>query len=358
MEKTTTFGFVVIPRFNMMALTASLEPLRVANYLTGSALYDWVFFSPDGGDVVASNGMSLAASSLPPVDRRCDTVFVCGSWDSEHYEHKRLFAWLRCHDRHGTRLGSMDIGTYVLAHAGLLSGYRATILWYCARTFAETFPDVEAVEHLYVVDRNRVTIAGGTAGMDMMLADIGARHGMGLAHEVADHMLHVPVRRGDSSQRSVAEKQQDITQPLLRRALRLMEDNVEDPLSIPEVAQQLDISQRKLERLFHKHTGKSAVGYYRILRLQYARVMLTNTKLSIREISVACGYSSLSHFSKSFAELFGQRPRDCRDAWPDTEPVPVWPGLSVSLNGLNKDSADGTVSDKVPCVFVGLKGVS
>ena len=81
----TTFAFVLIPRFNMMALTATIEPLRVANYLTGSPLYAWEFLSLDAGNVVASNGMELATSALPTVDKRYDTIFVCSSWDSEHF---------------------------------------------------------------------------------------------------------------------------------------------------------------------------------------------------------------------------------------------------------------------------------
>lgn len=330
----TTFAFVLIPRFNMMALTAAIEPLRVANYLTATPLYAWEFLSPVGGNVVASNGMELATGTLPVVDRRYDIVFVCSSWDSEHYEDKNLFAWLRRQDRFGAHLGAMDLGTYVLARAGLLEGYRTTILWYCANAFAEAFPGTEAVEHLFVIDRNRTTIAGGTAGLDMMLDDIKRRHDVRLSHEVADHILHFPVRQGNSDQRHSAGGQQDIVHPLLRKAIHLMENHVEEPMTVPNIADDLGISQRKLERLFQKHVGRSAVGYYRILRLQYARVMLTNTELSVREISVACGYSSLSHFAKSFAEQFGRRPRDCRDAWPDSEPAPVWPGLSVSLNNV------------------------
>ncbi len=334
LQAQTTFGFVLIPRFNMMALTAAIEPLRVANYLTASPLYAWEFLSLDGGAVVASNGMGLTTTALPEKPQRYDIIFVCSSWDSEHFEDKALFAWLRRQERFGAHLGAMDLGTYVLARAGLLEGYRATILWYCANAFAEAFPGTEAVEHLFVIDRNRTTIAGGTAGLDMMLDDIRRRHDVRLSHEVADHILHFPVRKGESAQRNAAGGQQDIVQPLLRKAIHLMENHVEEPLSIPGISLELGISQRKLERLFQKHVGRSAVAYYRILRLQYARVMLTNTDLSIREISVACGYSSLSHFAKSFAEQFGRRPRDCRDSWPDSDPAPVWPGLSVSLNNV------------------------
>lgn len=331
------FVFVLIPRFNMMALTAALEPLRVANYLSGQSLYEWTLVSPDGGSVVASNGMALDTILLPEDDRRIDTIYICGSWDSEHYEHRDLFAWLRRHERMGVHLGAMDIGAYILAKAGLLTGYRVAVLWYCIRAFSEAYPDILAEEQLFVRDRNRVTIAGGTAGMDAMLYDVSERFGAQLAHEVADHVLHYPVRSADSAQRNVAGGQQEIMHPVVRAAIRLMENHVEEPLSIPEISGAVNVTQRKLERLFHKHAGRSAIGYYRVLRLQHALVLLTSTDMSIREISVACGYASLSHFAKSFATQYGKRPRDCRAAWPNGEPAPVWPGLSTSLNDLRTE---------------------
>ncbi len=325
-------SFVLIPRFNMLALTAMLEPMRVVNYLTGEELYRWNFYSPDGGMVVSSNGMSLDTLSLPEPDRKADQVYVCGSWGSEHYENKKLFSWLRRLDRLGVQLGAMDIGSYILARAGLMSGYRAAILWYCSHAFSEAFPDTDVEEVLYITDRNRTTIAGGAAGMDLMLNDIARRHSAQLSHEVAEHILHLQVRGADSIQRTLPDEQFTNMHSSVRKAVLLMYNNIEDPLSIPEIAKLIFISQRKMERLFQKHLGRSAIAHYRLLRLQHARVMLTNTDLSIREISVACGYMSLSHFAKSFGEQFGKRPRDCRDAWPDSEPSPVWPGVSSTIH--------------------------
>ncbi|MBC8270174.1 MAG: GlxA family transcriptional regulator [Rhodospirillaceae bacterium] len=331
---TVRFAFVLIPRFNMMALTATLEPLRVANYLCGRALYDWVFVSPDGGRIIASNGIAVDTEPLPADSRKLDTIYVCGSWDSEHYEHREMFAWLRRHSRMGVRLGAMDIGVYILARAGLLAGYRAAVLWYCIRAFSEAYPETDAEERLFIADRNRITIAGGTAGVDGMLNDISQRLGAPLGREVSNHVLHYPVRTSDSAPRHGISGRRGSMHAGVGGGIHLVENHVEEPLPIPEIAARLNVNQRKLERLFHRHVDRSAIGYYRVLRLQHALVLLTNTELSIREISVACGYSSLSHFAKSFAAQYGKRPRDCRDAWPLGDPAPVWPGLSTSLNDL------------------------
>ncbi|MDX1576507.1 MAG: hypothetical protein R3285_09955, partial [Kiloniellales bacterium] len=93
-DSAQAFAMVLIPRFNMTALATTLEPLRIANYLSSRTLYRWRFLSVDGGIVTASNGMTLESEALAQGDNRWDAIFVCGSWDSEHYDNAKLFAWL------------------------------------------------------------------------------------------------------------------------------------------------------------------------------------------------------------------------------------------------------------------------
>ena len=83
--------------------------------------------------------------------------------------------------------------------------------------------------------------------------------------------------------------------------------------------------------MFKRYTNTSAIGFYRTLRLHFARVLLTHTAIPIREVSVASGFSSFSHFAKSFIDQFGKRPRDYRQAWPEADKGPDWPGMSASL---------------------------
>ena len=94
-DSVQKFAFVLIPRFNMTALATTLEPLRIANYLSARTLYQWRFLSVDGGTVTASNAMTLDSEAFGGTDDRWNAIFVCGSWDSEHYENAKLFAWLR-----------------------------------------------------------------------------------------------------------------------------------------------------------------------------------------------------------------------------------------------------------------------
>lgn len=330
-EATTSIAFVLIPRFNMMALTATIEPLRVANYITPKTLYDWVYLSADGGAVTASNGMSLATTAVAEAKRPMGMIFIFGSWGCEHYHRPKLLSWLRRMERSGIVLASMELGLYILARAGLLSGRLATTHWSCMAGFAEQFPSVLMREQLFTIDRKILTCAGGTAGLDLMLHQISQQHGQQLASEVADQIMHYPVRPAEAGQRQTLGGLKAEIHSHVKAAIAVMERNIEEPLTVPEIAAEVGISQRQLERLFRRFMGCSAVQFNQLLRLQYARVLLTSTRLSIREVSAACGFNSMSYFSQAFSRCFEKRPSDYRQAWPEGEPAPAWPGTVFSF---------------------------
>jgi len=324
-----TFAFVLLEKFSMLSLSAMLEPLRIANYCSGRNLYGWSLLSADGNDVAASTGVMVPTRQVTMNDSEWDAIIVCGGWNAERYNCATLFSWLQHMGRGGVILGAAETGSYILARAGLLHGCAATIHWHCYTAFRERYPAIDLKDALYVIDRKRMTCAGGTAGMDMILQEIKRRNGKGLAVEVAVQLLYAPVRKADMPQKEVQSKQQSSVPPALQKAIEIMEKNIEKPLTIPQISQLLGFSQRKLERLFNNRFGCSAVAFYRTVRLQEARVLLTHTDMSVLDICIACGFASSSYFSKSYTNQFGVRPRDHRSSWPDSEPTPYWPGVST-----------------------------
>lgn len=323
-------AFVLVPRFNMMLLATTIEPMRVANYLAPETLFEWEYRAPEGGEIVASNGMSVPAAPIGAAGGPFDVVAVCGSWGCEHYAHPALFRWLRRQARDGAVMVALESGAYLLARAGLLAGRLATTHWSIMAGFAEQFPDARLREQLFTVDGPVVTCAGGAAGLDLMLHLVAERHGHQLVSEIADQVLH-PARAGESPQRRTMGAATDALHPNVKAAIALIEEHIDEPWPVPEIAARLGISQRQIERLFRRHLGCSVVQFSQLLRLQYARVLLTGTRMSIREVSVACGFNSLSYFSQAFVRCFGRKPSEYRQAWPETDPAPSWPGTLFSF---------------------------
>lgn len=328
--------FVVVPRFNLTTLITMIETMRIGNYLSSERLFSWEVTSFDGLNLSASNGVRVQLDIEPEQTAPADQVFVLASWGGEHYQNKALASWLRKRARRGERICAVELGCYLVARAGLMDGKEATTHWSWINGFQEKFDQISVVEQLFTIDGRIMTCAGGMAGVDLMLRLIEQSHGASFSGEIADQMLHNPIRKGSSSQRRTMGRGTESILPLVRQAMTLIERNIEEPLTVPQIAAALDVSQRQLERQFKKHVGCTVVQFGLLRRLQNARVLLIATELSVREIATASGFNTLSHFSYSFSKFFGRRPSEYREAWPSNETAPTWPGtLSDFLHALN-----------------------
>ncbi|WP_290558035.1 GlxA family transcriptional regulator [Aestuariivita sp.] len=338
--------FVVVPRFNITTLITMIETMRIANYLASEPIFSWEIVSFDGADVVASNGMmtqvAIADDSLPSAD----FVFVLGSWGTEHYDNRQLLAWLRKRARSGEIVCGVELGCYIIARAGLLDDKPATTHWSWLSGFRETFNRLDVQECLFTIDGRMMTCAGGLAGVDLMLRLIERTEGSGFSGEIADQMLHHPIRNASSPQRSTMGRSTETMLPIVREAMTLIEENIEEPLKVPEIARLLDVSQRQLERQFKKHVGCTVVQFGLLLRLQNARLLLISTNLSVREIATASGFNTLSHFAYSFGRIFGRRPSEYREAWPVNETAPSWPGSLSDFLATLDDVTAGAISPR------------
>lgn len=303
-----TIGFLLLPRFSMMAFVSAVEPLRVANRLGGKDLYRWELLSMDGKAVEASNGMSLLTDSAIPAKSHYAALVVCAGFEPERHYSRKLVDWLHRLDRLGVRIGAMDTGSFLLGRAGLLDGYRATTHWESLDSFRERFPKVEVETGLFVIDRSRFTCAGGTAALDMMLHLMTLQHGHRLAAAVSEQFIHARIRDPQDRQRMELSARQGISNASLAKAIAVMEGNLEDIVPSSRISAAAGISQRQLERMFRRHLGMTPWRYYLQLRLQRARALLQYSDLPVVEIAVACGFGSAAHFSRSYKSWAGHAP--------------------------------------------------
>jgi transcriptional regulator GlxA family with amidase domain len=321
-EAPERIGFLLVPQFSMMAFFSAVEPLRIANRVAGRDLYSWHTFSLDGHPVEASNGMTLLVEAPMAAVEHFPFVIVCASFDPQRYETKALLNWLRRLARQGAVLGGLDTGTRILARAGLLNGHRATLHWESLPAFTEAFPDIEASAELFEIDRKRITCAGGTAAIDMMLHRMWAQHGQDLAVAVSEQLLHDRIRNPGDHQRMALGVRLGVRHPKLLAIVEAMERAVEDPLSLDQLAALGGVSRRQLERLFRSHLGDTPSGYYLKLRLRRARHLLEQTEMSVLQVGTACGFASAPYFSRAYRGLFCRPPReDRRFVWSRRAPV-------------------------------------
>ncbi|MEI2805625.1 GlxA family transcriptional regulator [Albidovulum sp.] len=305
---TAHFVFLLVDNFSHLAFSCAVEPLRIANRVAGRTLYRWTLASADGVSVACSNrSVTLVDIGLEPL-RHVDRLLVIAGDQVQRCTTPGILTYLRRERAAGTPLGAICSGAYVLANAGFLDGQAAAVHWEYHDLFAEVFPRVRLVRGVFVADQKVITAAGGTAAADLMLHLIAAGHGPDLATAVADQMVYNAVREASAEQRVSLQSRHGTRNPHLMRAVALVRQNIEDPLSPGRIAGALAISTRQLERLFLRHLGTSPKRFIIETRLMRARNLLVQTDQSITEVAVACGFTTPSHFSKVYRAHFGVSP--------------------------------------------------
>lgn len=345
-DTAARIGFYLVPQFSMMAFASAVEALRMANQLSGKALYEWCLISSDGQPVLASNAIELPVNHGAVTKERYDAVFVCGGVNVHQITDDALALWLRHLSKKGTVLGAICTGTYLLARSGMLDGYRCTIHWENLAAVREQFPQLIISPELFEIDRDRYTCAGGTAPLDMMLCEIGNQHGGELATRISEQFMCERIRNQHDRQRVPLVQRIGASQPKLAEAVLLMEANIEEPMTLDELSHHVGVSRRQLERLFQRYLHCVPTRYYLELRLERARQLLLQTSMPIVDIALACGFISAPHFSKCYRETYSLPPRDeRRRAAGVMTQIPVAKNKAAEPSSKKADKAD-FVDDK------------
>jgi len=311
---TRHIGFLLTPGFAMMAFAAAIEPLKAANNLSGEQHYRWTLYSADGEPVPSSNGIEVVPHKAAAAEVNLDRLFVCGGAISQLHTEPHVLRWLRREAGRGTTLGALSTGSYLLAEAGLLDGYRCTLHWVSLAAFREAYPRVEATHAVYEIDRERITCAGGTSAMDLMLHLIGEDCGHELVTDICTWFMHTRMRTPQDQQGMAERLSLSRKSPRLAAAVNLMASNLEFPLRPREIADGTELSLRQLERLFKRYMSCTPQRYYLEMRLQHARRLLLETSLPVLQVSIASGFATQSHFSKCYREYYGKTPKNERQA--------------------------------------------
>ncbi len=300
---------LVLDACNTLSFAAAVDPMRAANRLAGRRLFDWSYVTATGADALLTSGLAVSGPALSTLTR-CDLVLVVAGFRLEEQARPQLRAGLRRLAAQGAALAGVDGGPWILARAGLLDGHAATTHWEDLDRFAATFPDILVVQDRYRISAGRLTCGGALPAVDMMLHLIEARHGAALARKVAGVFLHDRPQPPDRPQsRSGGETRHS---RLTAAVSALMEQSLDTPLSIAELARRAGLSPRTLQSRFRSQLDTTPQAHYLALRLAEARRLVEQTDMSLTDIALATGFSAPATFSRAFKSAHGQTARALR----------------------------------------------
>lgn len=310
---TRQIGVLLFDDFSNHCLANAVEPLRAANTLSRKSLYHWHFLTVDGGPVTSSSGLPVLPEARASDHPGGDMLLVLPSYGHLRHVTPDTMRVLRAAARRFDMLVGLDTGSWLLAAAGLLDGYAATIHWDEFDAFAETFPQVTTDSARFVIDRDRASCGGAMTAFELLREMIGRTHGTALQLEIASlFMQGGPAHPGPRGRGNLVDA-----------GVALMRQNLEEPLSIPALARRLGCTQRRLEIRFRQRLNTSPCKVYQRLRLQAARRMMTATGRSVAEIALRCGYGNASAMTRAYRREFGHAPTATRAAYQLDRAVPI-----------------------------------
>ena len=296
--------FLLFDGFSNLVLASGLEPLRAANGIAGRKLYEWRLLSINGPSATSSSGITMSAECAHSVAEVPSRLFSVAGFGIRDHVTAETLSVLRNSGRNGVALGGIDMGAWLLGAAGALDGFKATVHWQELGEFAEEFPNVNVVDHRYVIDGPRISAGGATAAMELMIALIRADFGSALAFEVTNMFVYdaEASRRGGRGAIHVGISNRS---PQVIRAIDGMRANVEEPVSLQEIARMASCSQRTLTRLFLRDLDLPPGRFYNSIRMSVARRLVEETRLPCTEIAAKTGFSSSAALARAYTNQFG-----------------------------------------------------
>ena len=303
---------LVLPESSMMSLASTLDTMRAANRLANRILFRWKILTLSGEPVLLTCNLPVMSDAKLSVNAGGDAFFILAGFNQQKHVTKPQLILIKQVCRNFKLVGGIEAGSWVLARCGLLEQKKATTHWEDLEEFALQFPRVQLKADRFVIDGGLFTTGGASPTFDFMLHLIRTRYGYPLALEVASAFIYEGVHSATDPQPLVSLGHLQYHEPRVAAAIQLMGQQIDETISVDEIAQRLGLSMRMLEYLFKRTLNISPAAYYRRLRLQTARRLVMDTRLSLREISIRSGFNSLAAFSRLFKQYYQQSPTACR----------------------------------------------
>jgi len=304
-------GFILLPGYSSMTYVSAMEPLLMCNELMGEEVFETFTVALEHDKTVSSLGNHIDTNCSLKNAPEADTWIVAGTPPARHPKTPGLDEFL-LERVHKCALGGLASGTYTLAKAGLLNGYRGVVHWLTYEELLKEHKSIMLANEQFCIDRDRLTCRGGSSSLDLMLMWIAKKIGAETAEAISKHFVNERLGIPSTAMHQELSERTRAEQPKLAEALELMENNIEEPLTTDDIAFHVKISRRQLERLFKKHLNAVPSRYYLQIRLEEARTRLFNGTESIADIGLGCGFSSGAHFSTAYRNQYGLTPSEDR----------------------------------------------
>lgn len=306
---------LVLPGTSLLSFASTIDPMRAANRLAGRSLFAWRALSQGTEAPLSSADLPLPVAGLLDPAAPRDLFCVMAGFGASKRRDRDLLRLIYRASRSAALTLGVESGAWLLAHAGLLDGRRATTHWEDLEDFAAAYPLVEVKPSRFVTDGAYLTTSAAAPTFELMIDLLRKRGGQALALKTAGVFNYPVAHRPDEQQSEIPLAPSGRFDRRIVRAIRVMQDRIDSPRAIAEIAREAGLSLRGFELLFRREIDQTPGQFYLSLRLGAARKLLLDTSLPIVEIAARVGFSSVATFSRAYRRAYDTAPsRDRRRA--------------------------------------------
>jgi transcriptional regulator GlxA family with amidase domain len=313
-KATRRVSILVLPDSSMMTFSSILDPLRAANRLSRLPLFSWRIISLSGDPITLTCGVKIAADGSVFDLQSGDVLVVIAGFEYNRQLTTKHVVTIYNASKHFRLIFGAEAGAWVLAKTGIIKQQKVTTHWEDSESLALSYPNLKISTERYVIDQHIWTCGGASPALDMMLQYLRITQNRSLALDVASAFIYEETSSGTDTQPNVSLGRLQKKEPRLAKAIRIMESNIEEPISIASIAHQVNVALRTLENLSNKHLAMTPGTYYLRLRLQTAKRLVLDSNLPMLDVAIRSGFNSQSALSRAFKARYGQSPLRLRNA--------------------------------------------
>ena len=250
--------------------------------------------------------------------KKTDLIFVpalFGDLKTALAANNDFIPWITKQYRQGAEVASLCIGAFLLAATGLLNGKKCSTHWRSANTFREMFPEVDLVDDRIITEERGLYSSGGAISYWNLLLYLLERYTDREIAIIASKVFAVEIDRKNQSAFIMFNGQKTHEDEPVRMAQEFIEKNVQDRISVEELATKFAIGKRNFERRFKKATNNTPVEYMQRVKIEAAKKGLETSRKNVNEVMYEVGYTDTKAFRTVFKKITGLSPIDYRNKY-------------------------------------------
>jgi len=230
-------------------------------------------------------------------------------------QNQDFISWIIKQYKGGAEVASLCVGAFMLASTGLIKGRQCATHWMAANDFRKMFPDVNLVEDRIITDEQGIYSSGGAFSYLNLILYLVEKYA---GRDVAIFMskaFQIDIERRSQSQFIMFNGQKDHEDEAIKKAQEFIEQNVQDKITVDQLASTLAVGRRNLERRFKKATSNTVVEYIQRVKIEAAKMSLERSRENVNEVMYNVGYNDPKAFRLTFKKITGLSPIEYRNKY-------------------------------------------